>query len=202
MQKITMEVNKKNPANAGKYEKVGEVTIFVPMLHEVFPDVKQAKDSEGKELVEDGLPVYEDEKHNYIQGAILAAVKAQARNKLKPSTATLKDGQKIAEDWEALTAEGERGNNGAALAIMHECKKAFASYVASLNKSAAAQQTLNLLFGNKQALALQSSDTKGKIAGYVTSFAETLNEEQLAKYERYITGVLSACEETESADDL
>ena len=199
---IKMEVNKKNAAKGGKYEKVGEQEIFVPALHEVFPDIKISKTEDGKDLVEDGLPVYEDDKHNYIQGAIFAAVKAQARNKLVSGTANLKPGQEIAKDWDALTAESERGGNGAALALMHETKKAFAEYVKGLGKSANAQQLLNMLFSNKQALSLQDENTKGKMEGYVTGFAESLEPEALTKYERYITAILAACEKVEAVDDF
>lgn len=202
MQAIQMEVNKKNPSNNGKYEKVGEVTIFVPLLSEVFPEVKISKDKDGKDVVEDGLPVYEDEKHNYLQGAIFAAVKAQARNKLKPGTATLKDGQAIAQDWAALTAEGERGGNGEALAIVREAKAAFAEFVKTLGKSANAQQTLNLLFSNKQALSLQSAENKAKMEAYITDFAGSLNEQQMARFEKYITSVAEACAVTTEADDF
>lgn len=201
MQQVTMEVNKKGAGN--KYEKVGEVNIFVPLLAELFPDsVKQSVDKDGKAVVEDGLPVYEDDKHNWVQGAIFAAIKAQARNKLKPSTAQLKDNQKIAETWEEITAEGERVGNGEALKLVAEAKKAFAAYVAGLGKSASAQQMLNMLFSNKQALALQSEANKQKMQNYVTEFATSLDEATMTKYEKYITSILSACEVAAEADDF
>lgn len=203
MQAIQMEVNKKQgTAGNMKYNKVGEVTIYVPTLHEVFPEAKVQKDDKGNDVLEDGLPVYEDDKHNYIQGAIFAAVKAQARNKLVSGTVTLKDGLEIAKDWAALTAESERGGNGAALAIIHEAKRAFADYVAKLQKSAAATQMLNMLFSNKQALALQTDDNKKKFENYVTEFATSLSEEQMAKFEKYITSVLASCEASTAADDF
>ena len=202
MNTIKMEVNKKGAGN--KYEKVGEVEIFVPTLGEVFPDAKVSMDAKtGEPIVEDGLPVYEDAKLNWIQGAIFAAVKAQARNKLKPGTATLKDNVSIASNWDTLTAEGERVGNGDALAAVREAKAAFAEYVKGLGKSAAAMQTLNLLFANKQALNLQSPENKAKMENYVTEFASGLEDEaKLARYEKYIAGILAACEVSESADDF
>jgi hypothetical protein len=201
MNVIKMEVNQKGTGN--KYEKVGEVDIHVPTLTELFPEaVKQSKDDKGAVVEEDGLPVYEDDKHNWLQGAIFAMVKAQARNKLKPKTAQLKDGQKIASTWEELTAEGERVGNGEALKLVAEAKKAFSEYVKGLGKSANAQQTLNLLFSNKQALSLQSAENKTKMQNYVTEFATSLDEAVLAKYEKYIQGILNACEVTTEADDF
>ena len=110
--KLTIEVNKKEN---GKFNKVGEQAIYVPTLKDIIPfitsDVK--KDEKGQEVYEEGLPVYESDNANWVQGAILAACKAQARNKMVPGTATLKDGQKIAETWEELTAEGVRDGSGA-----------------------------------------------------------------------------------------
>ena len=202
MNTIKMEVNKKGAGN--KYEKVGEVEIFVPTLSEIFPDAKIAVDKEGKPVEEDGLPVYEDAKLNWVQGAIFAAVKAQARNKLKPGTATLKDNVSIAKDWDTLTAEGERVGNGDALAAVREAKAAFAEYVKGLGKSAAAMQTLNLLFANKQALALQSPENKAKMEAYVTEFATSMAEDEtkFARYEKYIASILAACEVSADANDF
>lgn len=202
MQKITMDVSKK--VN-GKYQKVGAVEINVPVLHDLFSTVEIQKDDKGNDLVEDGLPVYKDDKHNYVQGAIFAAVKAQARNKLVSGTAELKAGQKIAATWEELTAEGERVGNGEALAAVREAKAAFAEHVKTLGKSKNAQDTLNLLFGNKQALSVQSAENKAKMEGYVTDFAEKLATDapdQFSRFEKYITGILASCAATEDAEDF
>lgn len=201
MEQLKIIVNKK--VN-GKYSPVGEVGIHVPTLGEVFGDaVKIAKDKEtDKELIEDGLPVYEDEKHNWIQGAILAAVKAQARNKLQPGTATVKAGQAIASDWPTLMAEGERVGNPEALAAIREAKADFAKWVAGLGKSANAQATLNTLFGNKQALSLQSPENKAKMSNYVLEFAQSLDAPKIEKYTKYMDGVIAACEVTTEVDDF
>lgn len=199
MQELKIEVNKK--VN-GKYSKVGEVAIHVPMLHELFAEAKIAVDKEGKQVFEDGLPVYEKDEHNWVQGSMLAQVKAQARNKLVPGTADVKAGQAIATDWASLTAEGDRVGNPDALAAIREAKADFSKWVASLNKSAAAQATLNTLFGNKQALALQSSDNKQKMSGYVTDFAASLEVAQLERYTKYLDSVIAACEVTTEVDDF
>jgi hypothetical protein len=200
MQELKIKVNQK--VN-GKYSEVGEVAIFVPMLHEVFPDaVKIAKDKDGKDVTEEGLPVYEKDEHNWIQGSMLAQVKAQARNKLQPKTAQLKAGQTIATDWASLTAEGERVGNPEALAAIREAKGDFAAWVATLGKSAGAQATLNTLFGNKQALSLQSSDNKAKMAQYVTDFAKSLDEAKQERYTRYLESVIAACEVVTEVDDF
>jgi hypothetical protein len=196
---IGIEVNKKV---GGKFQKVGAVDIFVPTLEAAGFTPERQKDAEGNDMVEDGLPVYKEESHNWIQGAILAQVKAQARNKLVSGTATLKDGAAIATDWATLTAEGERGGNGDALAIVREVKAAFAKHVSGLGKSQKAQETLTTLFGSKQSLALQSPENKAKMEQYVTDFAATLDEANLTRFMKYLEGIQTACANTEEVDDF
>lgn len=199
MRALTIEVNKK--VN-GKYAKVGEATIHVPTLDEIGLNAEIAVNQEGKPEEEDGLPVYKDDKLNWVQGAILAQVKAQARNKLVPGTAEVKAGQAIATDWATLTAEGDRVGNPDALAAIREAKAAFSAWVATLGKSAAAQATLNTLFGNKQALSLQSPDNKGKMAKYVEDFAASLEAAKLERFMKYLTSVTDACNVAQEADDF
>lgn len=194
---IQIEVNKK--VN-GKYEKIGEQTIHVPTLHAIFPNLVIATDKDGNEVIEDGLPVYTDDKANYVQGSILAAVKAQARNKLVDGK--VKAGQVIASNWEELLAEGERVGNPDALAAIREAKAAFAQYVVSLGKSEGAQNTLTTLFASKQALGLQDQKNKDKMAKYVEEFAITLDEAQMNRFMKYLESVSKACEPSVEIDDF
>lgn len=194
-----IEVNKKVD---NKYSKVGEVTIFVPTLENFGIEAEQAKDKDGNLLVDEGLPVYTKDEANWLQGAILAQVKAQARNKLVSGSAELKPGAKIATNFAELTAEGDRAGNGAALQAIRDLKQAFAKWVAGLNKSAAAQALLNGLFGNKQALAVQAADNKAKMAQYVADFAESLTPEALEAGQKYLQSLLDVCAANVSADDF
>ena len=199
---ITIEVNKKID---GKYSPVGKVAIFVPTLLAFGLEAQIAKDKDGAELIEGGLPVYDgaDAKAlNWLQGAIEAQVKAQARNKLKPGTADLKDGAAIATDFETLTAEGDRAGNAEALQAIRNLKASFAKWVAGLGKSAAAQQLLNGLFANKQALAVQTDANKGKMSQYVSDFAETLDEAALAAGQKYLQSLIDVCSGSVEADDF
>lgn len=191
MKQITIDVSKK--VN-GKFAKQGEVAITVPTLEDILPFITSKVTGE-----EDGLPVYEAVEANWVQGAILAMVKAQARNKLVSGTATLKDGLTIATDWASLVAEGVRGG-GEALAIAREAKAAFADWMAKQGKSEAATNAVVALFSNKTALTLQSATNKGKVKAYVESFAESLDEAALERLGKPIEGVLASCEATEEAD--
>lgn len=196
-----IEVNKKDEATK-KYVKVGEVSIHVPTLAAFGIEAEQAKDKDGKPMVEDNLPVYTTDTANWLQGAILAQVKAQARNKLVSGTADLKPGAKIATNFAELTAEGDRAGNGAALQAIRDLKLLFAKWVAGLNKSSAAQALLNSLFGNKQALAVQAEENKAKMAQYVSDFADSLTPEQLEAGQKYLQSLLDTCSTAVSADDF
>ena len=136
---MPMKVNKK--VN-GKYEELGEHKIYVPTLENFGFTVEVQKDDKGETVIDDYLPVYKDAKLNWLQGAVLSAVKAQDRNRFQPKLGILKEGAKISDNWLDLITEGERGGGGDALAAIREAKAAFVAWVATLNKSAATQKTL------------------------------------------------------------
>lgn len=188
MQNIIMAVSKK--VN-GKYEKQGEIAITVPLLSDIAAIVAGAKE---KEKDEEGMPVYEADEANFVQSAILAYVKMNARNKLIPGTATVKEGQKIPTNWEELCAEGVRGGNGAALALAREVKEEFTRWANTLGKSSAAVAVMVSLFSNKTALAMADAGKKQKMEAYITQFAESLSDEQLERYERPIASAVEACQ--------
>lgn len=192
--------------------KIGDIEIFVPTKDEILPviagaTVAQAEDDNGKKLVdsngkpipasdEDGYPVFEDQKANWLFGAVITAVKAQARSRLQKGTVTLKEGLKIATTLEELaTAAGRDG--GAALAAMRECRDEFAKWAATTGKSVATQETLVKLFKNREALSTQNSVIKGKMKDYVEQFSVALSEsdpEKLERFTRTIESVLEACQ--------
>lgn len=191
MKQVQIDVSKK--VN-GKFAKQGEVTITVPVLTDVLEFIASPVTGE-----EDGLPVYESDKANWLQGAILAAIKAQARNKLVSGTATLKEGLSIPTDWEGILAEGVRGG-GEALAIAREAKAAFAEWMGKQGKSEAATATVVTLFSNKQALALQSAVNKAKVKAYVENFGGSLDDASLERFAKPIDAVIAACEAEEVVD--
>jgi hypothetical protein len=195
--KITIDVSKKEN---GKFNKIGEQTIFVPLLADIIQFVTSPikKDEKGNDVMEDGIPVYESDEANYVQGALLASVKAQARNKMIPQTATLKDGQKIPETWAELCAEGVRDGSG--LALAREFKASFADWVSKQGLAEAAANTLVTLVSNKAALTLQSETVKGKVEARLNAFAESLDPAQLEKFMRPLEAATEACKATEAVD--
>lgn len=196
-QAITIDVSKKEN---GAFKRVGEQTIFVPLLADIIQYVTSPikKDEKGNEVIEDGIPVYEADPANWVQGAMLAMAKAQARNKMKSGTAELKDGQKIATNWEELCAEGVRDGSG--LALAREFKQSFADWIKTQGLSEAASNMLVTLVSNKAALLLQTQATKEKVKARLEAFAESLDAATVEKFMRPLQSAVEAC--AESADPL
>lgn len=192
MNKFTMEVSKKEN---GAYVKQGEVTIFYPLLNELGFAV------EAEKMDDEGFPVYSDEKMQYAFDAVLAAVKAQARNKLVSGTATLKDGQKIAETVEELLESGG-ANKGDALAAVREFLAAFKAWLPSTGKKEAVQAAVYDLAANRKGLALQTMEKKQKFAAYLTDFAGTLDAEKAARFSRPLLALNECCETGDALDDM
>lgn len=223
MQKINLTIKEtQGEGKAAKRVEVGKVDIFVPTVAELLPILAAAKQAQatdentGKPLTnpdgspvlavdDDGYPIYEPDTANWIVGACIAAAKAQARSRLVKGTANLKEGQKISQTLEELATAGERSGS-VALANMREAREAFAKWVASQGKSAATQEMLVKLFKNREALSMQSADTKKKMQGYVEAFAEAVSSDEVAleKYTRTIETLLEVCggDEMQTADDF
>jgi hypothetical protein len=192
MKQFIMVVSKKVD---GEYQEVGKVNIFFPLLSELGVAV------EPKEYDEAGFPVYEDDKVQYAFDAVLAAVKAQARNKLVSGTATLKDGLKIAESVEELLESGS-GKTGEALAIVRDFLKAFKAWLPTTKKSEKVQAAVYELASNRKGLALQTVDKKSKFSVYLSDFTKTLNPEQATRFSRPLLALDEACSAVDALDDM
>lgn len=186
-----MEVNKK--VN-GEYQKVGDVAVPVFDLSEF----GLAVDSTG--LGEDGLPTYSTDALNWVFGAVFAAIKADARNKLVSGTATLKAGQKIADTVAELIEKAER--SGAALAIVREFNKDFAAYLESNSgKTANVQMVLNSMVKNRQTIAISSEARRNALLAQLSAYADTLDEATAQKYGNTILAISEACTGAVELDD-
>ena len=191
MQSYKMEVSKKEN---GAYVRQGEIEVYYPLLNELGLNVETEKNDE------EGFPIYTDEKVQYVFDAVLAAVKAQARNKLVSGTATLKPGLSIASTVEELLESG--GNKGDALAAVREFLAAFKAWLPKTGKSEKVQAAVYELARNKASVTLQADDKKEKFARYLTDFAETLTEEQAARFTRPLLALNEACEAGDALDDM
>lgn len=196
-----MEVGKKED---GATIKVGEVAVYYPLLSElglaIDPASYESFDKEGKTVVATvetagAFPVYADEKVQYVFDAVLAAVKASARNKLLKGTVELKPDNKIAETVEELLATAER--SGAALAARREFLSDLKAFLPSLGKSQAYTAQLYDIISNVKGICVQSTARKALISDVVGQFAGKLDAEKLGKYER-ILGQIAEQVEAES----
>lgn len=182
MQSYKMEVSKKED---GKYTRVGEVEVFYPLLSELGLSVEPS----GKD--ESGFPTYSDEKVQYTFDAVLAAVKANARNKLVSGTATLKEGNKIAETVEELLATSDR--NGEALKARREFIVAFRNWMPTIGKSAVVAAGFAEIADKRAGIVYQSDARKAALIQLLTDFAAALDAEKLATWQRFIVAIVEDC---------
>lgn len=191
MQSYVMKVSKKED---GEYKEVGEVTVFYPLLSELGLPVEPS----GKD--EEGFPTYADERVQYVFDAVLAAVKATARNRLQSGTATLKEGNTIAETVEALLATGER--SGEALKTRREYFASFKAWLPSLGKAAAFNTAVYDIVSNVKNIQYQTAKRKANILQLITDHAASLSAEDAARFERIIVQIGEACETAEELSDF
>ena len=181
----------------GKYQPRGEVTIFYPTLADMgFPE------AEVKEIAEDGFPVYTSDLAQFTFDGILAAVKANARNKLEvvDGKVQLKEGCAIPETTEALLESG--GNTGAALALNREFLARAKAFLATSGKSAAIQAAVLGFFRQVDTIALVEDEGKReKIRGYLTDLAAAMTDEELAKFAKKLETIDNACNAVSALDD-
>lgn len=199
MQKYNLEVSKKEN---GKYVKVGDVVLFIPTLADFGIEVEPKAvvlDKDGQP-VNQGLPVYEDAKIQYVFDAVFAAVKADARNKLETGTATLKEGATIASTVEELITVAER--DGAAMLAFRAMLAAFKEFLTHSGKTAATQAAILTLASNKASLKLQPADMKARFLVHLTSFATSLTADQAGHFAKSLGNLEEACSAADALDDM
>ena len=209
MRQYTMVVSKKEADASGKnvYKEVGKVAVCYPLLSELGLPVEPAKweaaDKDGKMVAcepdsIDAMPVYADDKVQFVFEAVWAAVKAMARNRLESGTANLKDGLKIAETVEELLEAGG-GRSGEALAARREFFAALKTYLGTLGKSAAYVAGMYDIISNVKNIPYQSPARKSAVKTIIEGYVAQASAEALSKYEKVIQSILDAAE---AADPL
>ena len=199
MQKYNLEVSKKEN---GKYVSVGTVALFIPTLLDFGIRVEPKPvvlDDKGLP-VNQGLPVYEDAKIQYVFDAVFAAVKADARNKLETGTANLKEGAVIASTVDELIAVAER--DGAAMLAFRAMLTAFKEFLTHSGKTAATQAAILTLASNKASLKLQPSEMKSRFLVHLTNFAASLTVEQVSQFAKSLGNLEEACSAADALDDM
>jgi len=197
MRSYQMVVSKKEN---GEYVKVGEVAVFYPLLSELGLNVEPASyetyDKDNKPVAAaadnvEAFPVYADEKVQYVFDAVLAAVKATARNRLVSGTANLKPDNTIADTIEALLATGER--SGEALKQRREYFNSFKAWLPSTGKSAPWCLGMFDIVSNVKNIPYQSEARKATVKDLIAQHAATLDTDSIAKWERIMTQIDENC---------
>jgi hypothetical protein len=183
MKSFKMEVSKKEN---GAYVKQGEVEVYYPLLSDMGISINPEK------IDEDGFPVYSDAKVQYVFDGLLAAVKAQARNRLVSGTATLKAGLSIATSVEELLESG--GRTGEALQTAREFLADLKAWLPSTGKSATVQAMVLTFAKSAEVLALQDAGKKEKMGKYLADWASTLSADKAEKYSKKLLALQEAIE--------
>lgn len=186
-----MIVSEKGLVNGkNQYVPRGKVAVPYPTLEDL--DITAIV----KETTEEGFPIYQEEKHNFLFDALLAAVRASARNKLTIVNGVVqcKEGLNIADTLESLMEAGTAGGNGKALQDIRDFVNAFRAYMATTGKSSGVQAAV-VAFADKPATIslVEDASKREKIAAYVGDFVATISEEDAARWNRRITQIADAC---------
>lgn len=182
----------------GKKEKeriqVGYSEVPYPSLADFGITAEQAKDKEGKpEVGEDGIPIYAEDRFDWLQQAVASAVASKVRNYFVQGIKTLPSkenktnvmvpdsGKMLPVDFETLTAESAR--SGEALKLRREAKAAFEAYLQKNNKPAAVVQALGELFFNSaRVLGSASQKYVAALGMHTEAWTKTLSDEQTARF--------------------
>lgn len=195
MKSYKMEVSTKQVIEGvSQYVKQGDIEIYYPLLSEMGITI------EPDSYDDEGFPVYKDSKVQYVFDSVLSSVKAQARNRLVAKSATLKPGLSIATTVEELLESG--GNKGDAMAANREMLVAFKAWLPTTGKSEKVQLAVFDLAKNRAGLSLQDNDKKAKFQKYLVDFLATLKPEQVARFERSLEALNTACTEGDALDDM
>lgn len=189
---LNMKVSKKVD---GEYQEVGAVDVPVFSLVDFGINIEptEAKD-------DDGLPLYEDKKVQYVFDSLLAATKADARNKLVSGTANLKAGAKIASTVEELIAKAER--SGAALQLNRDFLASFASYLKSASgKSEAVQALYNSMVKTRASIALSSEARRQGLLAQIEAYTVQASAEDATKFGNILTTISEQCQGAEELSD-
>ena len=196
MKEYNLEVSAKGAKEGDKRVAVGSVTMHYPLLSELGIAI------EPKEYDKDsGLPVYEDEKVQFVFDSIFAAAKAIVRNRLESGTANLKAGKTIPTTVEELL-ESPEGNRGEALKLYREFVAAVVAYAAKIGKSQKAQATLASWLSSKKTLAIISTEHKAKAVQYITDAVAAMTPEEQSKYETIALGLVEVAQDADGDDEL
>ena len=191
MSMIKMSVSK---TVNGKREEVGKQELYAPTLAEIMAAIQNPEAAKQDE--ETGELVYEGRVEQFVYGALVAQVKANARNKFVPGTTDLRPNATLPTTLEELVAPTV-SNKGQALAERRALIEMFKEYTSGLSKPDAIKAALIMLFDKPDNLVLQDADKRAKIKPYFEEFGNSVAERLTDWQTNYIEGVLTQCDAEE-----
>lgn len=198
---FTMELSERVKLANGKSEnkKVGEAIIPCPILSDFGINAEIAKDKEGKDAFENGLPLYADPRMDFLQSAIKLQISVRSRNRFEGGK--LKAGMSLAEDFESLFEQS--GRTGEALALRREARASFEAFLQGLGKKAATVQVLSdLFFNSAKSLVTAESTYVEALSIQVGRWIETLDDAAKARFQPKIAELQESINNAQQGADL
>ena len=194
----TISETVKTAGNAkGTRKEVGKISFLVPTLEEVKDHLNSesallmAKDAEGKEI-----DSFDSDFSQFIADSIETACKSKLVSKLEPKSVTFKSGHSAWTTIEELLEQGQRGQH---FAIASQFKIAIGTFIAGLKKSDGFKAAVLSFCTNVQALAETTPANKSVVQKVLDGFLETLEEEDVSKFDKLLTSIGQAIEYTGSS---
>ena len=185
---IKMEFGTKEAQADGKVKTVkkGEVAV------NVFPLTDFGLDVQSTGVDEAGYPTYTDDKVQFVAESVYAAIRADARNKLKADAT----GATIARTVDELIAVGERVGGGAYMKLNKAFCDSFATFLrVHSGKSAAVQAVFNSLISirSRASIVLASAKVRTGLETQLEAYIEHTDADEVASYESILTGLVESC---------
>ena len=163
----------------GVNKEIGKVSFLVPTLEEV----KDHLNKEGS-LAVDEKENYTDDFTSFIADAIEAVCKIKLVSRLEPKSINFKSGQSA---WTTIAELVEAGQRGQHFAIAAAFKTAISTFIAGLKKSDGFKAAVLGYCLTPKALAETTASNKVIVEKVLTGFLETLDEDEVVKYDRILT---------------
>lgn len=189
---LTMDVTKTVKKGTGNVrEPVGQVVLYAPALADFGLQAEPTAQAATGELT------YADPKVQWLYQALLAAVKANARNKLQTGSTALKPNTKLPVTLEELITPAE--SNSTVLAERRAIFDMFKGYLADLAKPDNVKKLLLTFLEKPDTLGLQPAEQRAKIKVYFEEFGSKV-EESLTEWQAdYLLNTIAQCDAEEVA---
>ncbi len=171
-------------------EPVGSVEVYAPTLAEFGLAVEPVSQNE-----ETGELTYAAHADQFLYNAVLAQVKANARNKMQSGSISLKPNNKFAENLQELITPSE--STSTVLAERRALFELFKDYLSNLARPENVKRLLLTFLEKPETLALQPAEQRAKIKVYFDEFGGSV-EEKLTQWQGdYLINTIAQCDAEE-----